>query len=264
MSGRGLRWGIVVFALGLACALAGADTGPLTAGRKLSFRDRWDVAFHSSDVIMLARVLRVDSLPDSVVAKVVLEPEEYVKGGLDGDQIETWVYAGTPDERALHGVLRGLAGVDTVGVIAFLSRDEKGWRIRGFGADVFPAGALVLRQREWASLLTRLRIVRDDLTLDRVLARATCVVEIAPAGEPGAYRVLDRLQGSAPEIVKIRAAVLPGRTWPRVVALVRVQPTLYEPVPYTWFPDLPEIPADAPADSAVALVRARLRAVAGQ
>ena len=45
-------------------------------------------------------------------------------------------------------------------------------------------------------------------------------------------------------------------------ALVRVQPTLYEPVPYTWFPDLPEIPANAPADSAVALVRARLRGVA--
>ena len=141
MSGRRFCRG---FALGFACALFAAEAGSEPAERQLSFRDRWDVAFHSSDVIMLARVRRVDSLPDSVDARAFLEPEEYVKGGLDGDEIEAWMYAGTPDERALHGVLRGLAGVDTVGVIAFLSRDEKGWRIRGFGEDVFPAGALVV------------------------------------------------------------------------------------------------------------------------
>ena len=98
MNGRGLRWGIVASALALACALAGADTGSGPAGRQLSFRDRWDVAFHFSDVIMLARVLRADSVADTVNAKFALEPEEFVKGGLDGNEIEAWVYAGTRDE----------------------------------------------------------------------------------------------------------------------------------------------------------------------
>lgn len=111
---------------------------PATAGDKnaktMTTRQLWEWAGHQSDVVLLGRILAPVSEPEpdtsyasylgvmSVKARV--EPIEWIKGGLDGDNI-TVIHNWQGDRTDSR--LRQIAGRDTMAAVVFLKRHGRSW-----------------------------------------------------------------------------------------------------------------------------------------
>jgi len=163
----------------------------------LSTKELWQLAFKSSDVAMLGRVMAPISPPDTSLAlggagargfstvHVRLEPVEYLKGALDGDLIEvTYSYG----ELGLNSPwpVQHIAGVDSIGAILFLKRAGTGWELAKIWTHIptngkrssDPAlerelqdGLVALPQRRWYETTEQVRAWISEMPPDSSRAK---------------------------------------------------------------------------------------------
>jgi len=158
----------------------------------LSTKELWQLAFKSSDVVMLGRVLAPISPPDTSLAlggagafsystvHVQLEPVDYLKGALDGDLIEVAYSYG---ELGLNSPwpVQHIAGVDSIGAILFLKRAGTGWELAKIWTHIptngkrssDPAlerelqdGLVALPQRKWFETTEQVRAWISEMPPD--------------------------------------------------------------------------------------------------
>jgi len=179
---------LAVLAL-LVCALPAHAQKVDPKAKTMTSRELWEWAARQSDVVMLGRILAPvsDPEPDTSYAsylevqcvKARVEPIEWLKGGLEGDEI-TVVYN-------WHGVrtdsrLRQIAGRDTMAAVVFLKRHGSSWYFAKLApplpADGPPSdnpalewalrgGFVPVQQRSMKSLRDQLRLWFEK---DKVLA----------------------------------------------------------------------------------------------
>ncbi len=179
----------------------------------------------------------VSSLPDSFIARryegrkqrVVLEPVEWLHGGLDGDEVE--VYLPNPGNQSIH--LASMAKVDTIAALIQLRRRGSDWFVGDY--------LRVLSQSGFRAVRDSIVHARDRSGLDSLVARADLVIVAAesllikngPGVERGTVRVTRRLAGqelaSSIEVQPYRNFESVARS---VLFLRRIGPALYEPLPF--------------------------------
>ncbi|MGH7724132.1 MAG: hypothetical protein ACREOU_01760 [Candidatus Eiseniibacteriota bacterium] len=164
-----------VFSAGLfaLCVAGRGDSGPKPFGEDQSIVR----VIHGSRVVVLARVIELDSVaslwPPTIDSttyqlyrrRAVLEPIEYIKGGLDGDVIVAYnVEVGK--NPADGGRLGQLAGVDTLAAFFFLTTMQGKWYIpRAEWPGPVPQG-VPIAQRSWSAQVARLKVLADSVAAD--------------------------------------------------------------------------------------------------
>jgi len=139
-----MRFALAVLLL-LVALPAQAQVDP--KAKTMTTRELWEWAAKKSDVVLLGRVLAPVSEPmndttyaaylgvQCVIARV--EPIEWLKGKLDGEEIEVrhnWA-VDRSDQR-----LRAIAGRDTTGAILFLKRRGANWYLLKLKPPLPPEG----------------------------------------------------------------------------------------------------------------------------
>jgi len=139
-----MRFALAVLLL-LVALPAQAQVDP--KAKTMTTRELWEWAAKKSDVVLLGRVLAPvsDPRPDtnyaaylgvqSVTARI--EPIEWLKGKLDGEEIEVlhnWA-VDRSDQR-----LRSIAGRDTTAAVLFLKRRNSSWYLLKLKPPLPPEG----------------------------------------------------------------------------------------------------------------------------
>jgi hypothetical protein len=160
---------VVAFLLAGLLAVSPADSikrasAPRTEEEKIA------AAIRESQIVVLARVIGLDSIAtpwkpelllEAMRRRAVLEPIEYVKGGLDGETIDAYIVESdlrmnpTPP-------LRQLVHADTLATFFFLRSDKADWYM---GADWVGNGG-PLPQRTWSAQMRRLKALADSADAD--------------------------------------------------------------------------------------------------
>jgi len=207
-SGLGLLTGNVLLVL-LAVLHPGAHASQRLSdpdshtkpSRPLSAMERHERLLEASQVVVLARVIAVDSIrpadssevqtrmrTNDRLRRVTLEPVEWLRGGLDGERIEIDSIV----ESGLYGPPRvapfdwkSVAGVDTLAVLLSLRRlvslgfqglNPASWTPDAHPEVGMPAGVRIVPQRMLLAVRDSILRARDGLALDSLVARADWIV----------------------------------------------------------------------------------------
>jgi len=181
-------------------------------GHTLSTKELRQLAVRSSEVVLLGRIMvpmaPVDTLPDTIridgrlthlplpvyVARIQIEPIEYLKGGLEGDIIDArYRFGGEGPFTAL--AVSSLAGIDTVGAVFFLKQSGHEWWLAKITPRLPPndgrsenpvleqemrEGLVPLPQRKWTDTLDQVRAWIQEMPPDSLKARRSLGLNLPP------------------------------------------------------------------------------------
>ncbi len=208
--------------------------------RPLDGIEAYEALVDDSQLLLIARVIRVDSttvpvpeFPELTRRRCLLEPVEWLHGGLDGDEVEVFfVDKGISDVRHFRS-WPSLAGIDSLGVLVRLHRIGSDWTVMPWFR--------ILPQRSIKAVRDSIVHARERTGIDSLAARADLIVVVADSThivkraklDSGVVRVVRRLKGedSSPQI-----SIRPWQQFRcaarEVVFLKRIGPALYEPLPF--------------------------------
>lgn len=252
---------MLFLALSLALALTEFQTafaylrdigrGPM---RDLSDYECRICSMDESELVLLGRLLSIeDAVPAPGASELDMrrpmgpgvrrilrvEPIEFIKGGIDGDEIEVLDVRYPAEMREYVSYKTGQdhwpeversAGVDTLGVILFLKNYRSEWMpLQRCRND----GYAVVAQRRWKATVDGLRKDLAATSLDSLVAKSDMVAIVARAGSDSLVRAMTirTMRGTPPA-----AALLirtPDGIPPKGLALLRlVGEGLWECVPF--------------------------------
>lgn len=273
---------------------------PYPPSRPLDGTEAYEKLVDESDLLLIARLIHVDApataqprldpgassnpsdlpIPAPSRRRSILEPVVWLRGGLDGDQIEVIRLEGGLDmETPPSPAWSSAAGVDSLGVLVRLKRLGTGWQVPKWDREIMAHGFRVLPQHTFLAVRDSVLHARDRLDIDSLTARADLIIVTADSVEvrigktviPGRVNVARVIKGT---LSATTLALVPWRSFhcePGAVLFLRSIGTgHYEPLPmHRTTPmefDLPETDkgVGSSTESAVRAALARLAALKGQ
>ncbi len=172
---------------------------PQYPSRPLDGLEVYERLLDQSELLLIARVIRFDSTTTEIVRQFdslvprdvrirrsILEPVQWLRGGLDGDEIEI-ITTEEPDPKPLesiehfvhHPTLERIARVDSMGALVRLERTKLGCFVARWGGYGMDSGFRILPQRSFRALRDSIVEARERSSLDGLVARADVIVVTA-------------------------------------------------------------------------------------